>query len=256
MRDIECKGDRICVRGECVSPNAGTTREVMISPKLEEKPQMVILYTPPKEEGAAPSGITFGARFGVGFPNGAAEAAYTDPAMGASSTGLLSDAVGVLLPVTLDLSYRVNPHWNVGVYLAIGYGTGSNCASSGTDGATCYETDYRFGFDVQYTLFPKATLEPWLGLGAGWEVLNSIATDDAGDEESGSVNGVEIAHLDVGVDYRINERQRAGLFFQSTFGDFLNAPTPFNAVKSVYIHEWFTIGMRWRFDTDWWKRGG
>jgi hypothetical protein len=161
--------------------------------------------------------------------------------LGGSSSGLLGDVVGVALPVTLELGWRISPHWYFGGYASFAYATGTNCASSGTDVASCYETDYRFGVDLQYRILPRATFQPWVGVGVGWEILNEISTDEEGDEESSSINGVEFTHVDVGLDYRVNDYSKIGPYFQAAFATYDNG----------YIHEWYTVGARWRFDTNW-----
>jgi hypothetical protein len=325
VKDTECKGERICVAGQCVfppSPNAppapppvspapppaapppnaappeppappamppaepaplpapppapeppapapppgGTLTPAIVAPsgppsaQPPGSPQMVVLYTPPSEDKVSKSGISIGVRFGIGFPAGPAEAPSTIVGMDGmliQSSGELGDAVGVILPVTVDVGYRINPHWYTGGYVSVAYGTApsSACASMGTDAASCYESDIRLGLDVQYNFFPTWKFQPWLGVGAGWEILNSIATDDAGDEESGSINGVEFAHIDLGVDYQFADRQRTGPYFTTTFGDYTSAPAGIPPTsQTIFVHEWFMVGWRWRYDTNLWHR--
>jgi hypothetical protein len=205
---------------------------------------MVVLYTPPVEEGVANRGLTIGVRVGLGFPGGAAVAPSYQPTTGATSSGELGDIVGVIVPVTLDVGYRLSPHWYVGAYLGVAYGTSTNCAEGGTNDASCYETDIRFGLDVQYRLFPTGVFQPWVGVGAGWEVLNDISNDDADGEESQSINGVEFAHIDVGTDFRLGPPRDApaklGPYFETTFGEYAKG----------YVHEWYSVGLRFHYDTN------
>jgi hypothetical protein len=205
---------------------------------------MVVLYTPPAEESVSNRGLTLGVRVGVGFPGGSAVAPVNEVVTGGTSSGALGDVVGVLIPVTFDIGYRLSPHWYVGAYLGVAYGTGANCAETGEGAASCYETDIRLGLDVQYRFFPSSVFQPWVGVGAGWEVLNQISTDDQGDEESGSLNGVELAHIDVGADFRLGSPTYApaklGPYFETTFGEYAKG----------YVHEWYTVGLRFHYDTN------
>jgi hypothetical protein len=211
---------------------------------------MVVLYTPPVETFST-SGLSLGLRVGVAFPAGQAQPPSTDPVTDIMSSGALGDVVGVMVPVTLDVGYRVNAHWYAGAYLSVGYGTGSNCNEGGTAAATCYETQVRLGLDAQYNFLPHGRFQPWLGLGAGWEILNEIS--ESSDEESESVNGPEWFHVDAGVDYAATQRQKVGLYVETSVAEYINPNT--NTLYGT-LHEWFTVGLRYRYDTNWWRRDG
>ena len=201
---------------------------------------MVVLYTPPVTEKISRTGFTFGFRLGIGFPGGMVAAAQAST----GSTGNASDAFGVMLPVTVDVGYRLSPHWYVGGYASAAYATSANCGSEGTATASCSETVYRFGLDAQYRLLPDHTWQPWIGVGAGWEVANQYASDPTDGDTASSADGVEFAHIDLGIDYRISERQKVGPYFMTTFADYDNG----------YVHEWYIVGVRWHFDTNWSSR--
>jgi hypothetical protein len=280
VKDVECKGDRICVEGRCVAPAPAAPPTLtpvpapapvvvpapagavvvappppvaapppvappppslpppppppvveVVPPRPASPPTTIIVYAPPPPDVVTPTGPSFGLRFGVGFPAG-----------NVSSGVAASAIVGYLFPVTLDLGYRLSPHWYIGGYLSVAYGTpaDSTCGSMGTGLASCYETDIRVGADVQYHFFPSAKLQPWVGVGAGWEVLNEISTDDMGDDTSDSKNGIEFFHLDLGVDYRVGARDKLGVYFLSTVSD----------LEDSSVHAWFMLGGRWRHDLD------
>jgi hypothetical protein len=201
---------------------------------------MVVLYTPPALEKLTRSGLTFGLSFGVSLPNGKAQGSTTDPLTGLVSTGLESDVVGVLLPVTLDIGYRLTPHWYLGGYFGVAYGTGSNCAEGGTDSASCWETQIRVGVDAEYDIVTDRWYQPWVSVGVGWETMNEMETDQEGDESSGSSNGIEFANVGVGVDFRVHDRSRLGPYFMTSLATYDNG----------YVHEFFTFGARVRYDTN------
>ena len=204
---------------------------------------MVVLYTPPAPENISRTGLTIGLSFGVSLPNGKAQALLTDPLTGLTSSGLESDVVGVLLPVTLDVGYRLSPSWYLGGYFGVAYGTGSNCAENGTDTASCSETQIRVGVDAEYKFMPDRVPQPWVGAGVGWEIMNQMQTDNEGNETSGSTNGVEFAHVGVGVDFRLGPPRvpvQLGPYFLASFATYDNS----------YVHEFFTLGARVRYDTN------
>jgi hypothetical protein len=198
---------------------------------------MVVLYTPP-DVGVSTRGLTLGLAVGVGFPGG-----FTSgPNSAAGSSGLASDQFGVMIPFTATLGYRISPHWYVGGYFSGGYVTGSaTCNFDGTDDASCSSADYRFGFDVEYNFLPSRTWQPWLGGGAGWEVTNNFFSDTTNGPTASSANGVEFAHVTAGIDYRLTDRDKLGLYGLVAFDTYDNG----------YVHEWYMIGMRWRHDTNW-----
>jgi hypothetical protein len=198
---------------------------------------MVVLYTPPAPETVTKSGVSFGLRVGVAFPGGMVS--QPDPVV--LSTGDASDAFGVMIPVTLDLGYRLTPHWYLGAYLSIGYVTGTNCDSIDTAVTSCSYTDYRFGFDVQYNILPDRMFQPWIGLGAGWEVANQFQSDDVDGESQSSASGIEFGHVDVGLDWRFLDHDKLGVYFLTSFADY----------DDGYVHEWYMVGLRWRHDTNW-----
>jgi len=207
-------------------------------------PQMVVLYTPPAPEKVSDSGLTLGVRLGAGLPNG--KVVPADPAH--NQTGEATDAFGVMIPVTLDVEYRLTPHWSVGAYLGIGYTTGPNCSSGGTDAATCSETVYRFGVEAQYRLFPTSFLEPWAAAGLGWEVANQFASDAESGESQDSNSGLEFAHLAIGADFRVLDRVTFGPYFETTFCEYEKYTS---SNLNGEVHEWFIFGARVRYDTNW-----
>ena len=244
VKDTECKGDRICSEGRCIPPPstmapplppppAPSHAPSVAPPQPPAAPSTVVIYAPPPDR-LESSGASFGLRFGVGFPSGDVSPAVPT-----------ANIVGFLFPVTLDIGYRVNPHWYAGGFISIGYGTApaSTCAAGGSGTASCYESDIRFGLDVQYRFYPDGVIQPWVGLGAAWEILNELATDAMGNSESSSKNGAEIVHLDLGLDFRLTERDKLGPYFEGTLGDFTGS-----------FHEWFTVGARYRHDLDTWHR--
>lgn len=98
--------------------------------------------------------------------------------------------------VELSALYRINPTWAVGVYGSFsGYQSGDLVAGQ-TDvlGATA-------GIQGVLHLRPNRSVDPWVSLGTGWRGL--WLSPDAG--KTTALQGLELARLQVGVDYRIND---------------------------------------------------
>ena len=98
--------------------------------------------------------------------------------------------------VELDAMYRIDPRFALGVYFSIAKYATSQQVDTQTDvfGATA-------GVEAAAHLRPERSVDPWVSVAAGWRslALSSRATPD------GSLQGLELARLQLGVDYRVNE---------------------------------------------------
>jgi hypothetical protein len=98
--------------------------------------------------------------------------------------------------VELDALYRINPTFAVGAYGTFStYSTGDRIDDQ-TDvlGATA-------GIQAAAHLRPERSVDPWVSLGAGWRGL--WLSPQSG--KNTSLQGLELARLQLGVDYRVNE---------------------------------------------------
>jgi hypothetical protein len=97
----------------------------------------------------------------------------------------ISNAGGAL---GLDAMYRIDPTFAFGVYFALArYGT-----NEGADviGATA-------GLQAAAHFRPDRSVDPWVSVATGWRSLALPA--------EGSLQGFELARLELGVDYRVSE---------------------------------------------------
>jgi hypothetical protein len=98
--------------------------------------------------------------------------------------------------VELDAMYRINPTFAVGAYGSFSeYATGDHVAGSDdVFGATA-------GIQAAAHLRPARSVDPWVSLGTGWRGL--WLSPETG--KNTSLQGLELARLQVGVDYRISQ---------------------------------------------------
>jgi hypothetical protein len=98
--------------------------------------------------------------------------------------------------VELDATYRIDPTFAVGIYYSLSKYAAVEHANTQTDvlGATA-------GLQAIAHLRPERSVDPWMSVGAGWRglLLSSQATPN------GSLQGLELARLQLGVDYRVTE---------------------------------------------------
>ncbi len=165
------------------------------------------------ESDAAPSvpesGFELGARVGYSF-----------------ALGDLSNLLQGAMPLWLDAGYRLNRQITLGVYGRFGVGFPAGALT----GATAYLIG--FGAEGQYHLAPLKSLDPWVGLVAGYEIA-TLSYSGA----STSLSGIDFANLQLGVDYK------AG------FGPFLSfAVGQYSSNGQSSTHEWLTLGVRGTYD--------
>ena len=98
--------------------------------------------------------------------------------------------------VELDAMYRINPTFAVGAYGTFSdYSTGDHISSNDdVFGATA-------GIQAAAHIRPDRSVDPWVSLGTGWRGMWLSPTSG----KTTSLQGLEVARLRLGIDYRVNE---------------------------------------------------
>jgi outer membrane protein W len=187
-----------------------------------------------------PHGLSFGVRTGYMIPTGSAFSANNVSAK-------MSDTIAGGLPLWLDAGYRITPNIYVGLYadLALLFVASTACPS----GASCSGSQFRIGANAHYHFLPDGKIDPWAGLGIGYEHLHYGVT--LGESDNGvSASGFEFVNLQVGGDYKLTDAIAVGPFLSLSFGEYGGASINGNDVPNFdkTLHEWFTIGVRGKYD--------
>jgi hypothetical protein len=139
----------------------------------------------------------------------------------ASGTGIVYSGLNVhdasdgALPVTVDLGWRFLPQLYAGVYGSFAPVFTKGNPLSCPAGFDCNAQDWRFGVQVDYHFLPRTRLDPYVGLGGGYEILHTNANGPVvvptplgnapGNASAGIIDrGWEFAALTLGFDARIN----------------------------------------------------
>jgi outer membrane protein W len=195
---------------------------------------------------AEDTGFEAGLRLGYGIPLGSA-----------TDNGDLSDAVGGQVPLILDIGYRVIPNLFIGLYAQYGFAwVGDNfddlCDLSG---ASCSAHDIRLGVEGHFHFRPREKLDPWIGLGIGYEWL-SMSAEQNDVELSMTFHGFEFVNLQAGLDIRVAENFYLGAFLTLTIAEFSEASVDGDApafgaqfgangdIDDKGVHEWLLLGVR------------
>lgn len=189
-----------------------------------------------------PSGLEVGFRVGYALALG-------DVQSGTS----FNDFSKNMVPLQVDLGYRIDGNWFAGAYFQYGF-TGIKdpvCDNSGVD---CSSHDFRFGIEGQYHLMPSAVIDPWVGLGVGYEFYH-LNTSASGTEASETLRGWEFVNVSLGADYKLAPSLGVGPFIGLSVGEFTDAslsvtglPDQSGSIDDKAVHLWLTFGMRGVFD--------
>jgi hypothetical protein len=187
-----------------------------------------------------PSGFSLGVR-----------AAYAAP-MGEAETGTdLDKSISGGVPLWLDVGYRVSPHVYLGAFFIYEFGfVGADCKSINV---SCAVHDITFGANVQFHIKPGARFDPWVGVGAGYEVLGFNASYN-GERASATVSGIQLLNVQLGGDFRPSSSFAVGPFLSLSLGRYgstsetdAHGRQSDTSIESPAIHEWLLIGVRGQY---------
>jgi hypothetical protein len=154
----------------------------------------------------------------------------------------LSDTGRAGTSLELDLGWRINPHFLVGVY-----SSGAWLSKGRAAGNAHNNWSASAGIQGNYHILPGASLDPWIGLGAGWRgyFVNHASGRDAR-------HGIDFARVQVGVDVPVTSGVSISpfvgvattLFFSQRLA---NEPS-FSAIQNRKVGVFLSAGLLGRFD--------
>lgn len=200
------------------------------------------------------TGFTTGLRTGLGVPLGKAGQDFTGAARD------LSDLTSWRAPIWIDVGYSPSGSTTLGAYLQVGVGgTGDSCI------ADCDWSDLRIGASAEWRLLPGAAVDPWIGVGLGYEWLSYRVLISAMIENEDGVletvrgraterfGGPELL-LHGGVDFQVDDALRIGPYASATAGQYLTdsyrcqpasdlCPED-GSIDGAAFHSWIGVGVR------------
>ena len=222
-------------------------------------PDMSVSRPPPpseeteNEEEPRPIGdrkFVLGLRLGYALPMGAT--AENDD----GSSNNMSDAVAGHFPIWLDVGYMVSRDFLLGFYGHYAFGgvagpLKAECDAASSAGVSCSASDVRFGVQFQYHPTHEGKIDPWLGVGVGYEWL-TLDISGAGIDGSTTVKGFELFNLQTGVDFKAAPNLGIGPFVSFSLGQYdstsnsgsIARVNPGGDIANPALHEWLTFGVR------------
>ncbi len=154
----------------------------------------------------------------------------------------LTDSGGAGTSAELDLGWRINPNWLVGVY-----GTAAWFSTGDAPGNARNNWSATAGVQGNYHFLPGESFDPWIGLGAGWRgywVNRSEGRD--------SRHGIDFARLQVGVDVPVTTGVTLSPFAGATatllLTQQLAQESSFSNIPNPNVNVFFNAGLMGRFD--------
>jgi outer membrane protein len=229
-------------QGEESAPAPAPEQEATSVPAAAPEPAAA----PKTADVATPTADAEG-RFVIGLRLG-----YALPMGDAIKGGPVSDYVSGVLPIWLDLGYMVTRNIMVGLYGQYGFGfTKSKFKDSFgvPSAASTSASDIRFGAQAQYHLMPGQSMNPWFGLGFGYE-LGSVTASLSGHEMTVSARGFEYVNFQGGLDFRVTSFLGIGPFLSLSLGEFdsykisqTGSRDQSGDISQTAMHEWLTFGV-------------
>jgi hypothetical protein len=180
--------------------------------------ETVVVAPPPSYE--ASTGPQVGAR--VGYAG----------TFGVVYSGLsFTDATSGAIPVIIDVGWRFLPRLYAGLYGQLAPVLTRNNPVSCPDGTNCSAQDYRVGVQVDLHFAPSSRVDPYVGVGGGYEVLQSnvgggTSVPTPAGVQPGAVNastvnrGWEMGALTLGLDMRPSRGVAVGPFVTGTLAEY------------------------------------
>jgi hypothetical protein len=168
---------------------------------------------------------------------------YTQGAGGAGMIGNIEDVAGPGGTVELQLGYRLSPRFSAGAYGAVARFRHGDAIGDGSRayGATA-------GIQAVWHTSETRSVDPWFSVGAGWR---GLWIDRVGAAAS-SMQGIELARLQLGIDYRLSPWLAVAPVISASLSVFLveNAVMPdgFTAVENKRLNLYGFAGVLGRFD--------
>lgn len=174
----------------------------------------------------------------------AAATGYAQGGGGLGGTlGNLEDVAGPGAAVEVDVGARIIPQLAVGVYGTLGKSQHGDRIDSSTDVLSAAA-----GVQAAWHFRPNVSIDPWLSLGAGWRAL--WLSPGAG--KVTSLQGVDLARLQVGVDYRVTKEIAIAPVIGGSVSMFVSQDSPMTAsyteIADKKVNVTGFVGLSGRFD--------
>jgi hypothetical protein len=164
------------------------------------------------------------------------------------------------MPLEIGLGAKLMDELYLGAYLNVGLGlegsdshTEARCDAGNdtVDDVSCSAASVRLGIEARYTFTPAESMSGWVGYGIGMTTGSQTISDEGRYNETSTVQGIELARLTGGLDFRLSRGFGLGPFAMVSLGRYTQQRTEINNVKvfsgsitDPTVHAWASLGLR------------
>ncbi len=202
-------------------------------------------------DGGARRGLQVAADLAYATPIGRLEGGSSARADGTLRPNDLARIFGPQGMLGFEVGAKVQDHIFVGGYLAGSFGGSGTDFSSlcNQSDVSCLSSVFRLGFAFKYHILPASFVNPWLGVGLGYEGA-SLNLKGPGGDVSVTASGVEMP-LSLGADIRLSKHLGIGPKVDFTVAQYQRGEIRGSAVATQRgeldekaVHSWLTFGAR------------
>ena len=213
--------------------------------------------SPASEPGG--SNVHLAVRTGFGVPLGTYAEQRSLAGFRETDVNALGDDTYGAIPLWLDAGYRLTPKLMLGAYFMYGVvlpktaESGDPLGGGCPEGFDCFASGVRLGIQAQYRFLLSPTLEPWLGIGLGYEWVSSRLEGQAFGiplDASTSYSGPDLLHVQGGVDFRLGRVIGLGPFMALSAMQYTSCSLELSGdASSCQLdekgwHGWLMLGVR------------
>jgi outer membrane protein W len=157
--------------------------------------------------------------------------------------GNLEDISGPGAAFELDAGYRIIPQLSIGAYGTFAQNQRGDALDTNAKvyGATA-------GVQAAWHFRPEMSIDPWVSLGTGWRGL----WVDSQSAKNTSLQGLELARLQIGADYRVSEDVAIAPVIGGSLSMFVSQDSPmttdYTEIKDKKVSFTGFAGLSGRFD--------
>jgi hypothetical protein len=207
--------------------------------------------------------LHLGLRTGFGMPLGKYADVRTQATFRDEDVNSLGDDTYGVIPLWLDVGYRLHPNLMLGAYLMYGVVLPKTASASDPlgggcpNGFDCSASGVRFGLQGQYSFAPDAAIKPWVGLAVGYEWIQSELSGElfgAALDAATTHSGPDLLQLQTGVDFSIDSSFALGPFAAASAMQYTSCSLILSGDASSCElndggwHGWLVLGARGAFE--------
>lgn len=164
------------------------------------------------------------------------------------------------VPLDLGLGAKILDELYLGAYVSVGVGyegsdskTTSRCEAGNDveDDVSCSSVSVHAGIEARYAFAPADSINGWVGYGFGITRATQSISDIDRYRESTTVQGLDLARLSGGLDFRAKRGFGLGPYGTVAIGQYMHTRTEISDevtfsgdIQDKSVHAWVSLGLR------------